>query len=539
MLTVVDWVVVALYFALTVGVAMGVGWLEGRKGPAASQTTDDYFLAGRNTGWLLVGSSLFASNIGSEHLVGLAGSGAAGGIAVAQFEILACLMLLLLGWLFVPFYLRTTVTTMPELLERRFGAAARWYLASISIVAYVLTKISVTIFAGAVVFQSLMGIDFWTGAVLVVLITGAYTVIGGLKAVLWTDFAQLIVLLGGAAMLTVYGVIAVGGPAALARELPPGFLSLWRPMDDPELPWTGVVFGAPILGIWYWCTDQFIVQRTLAARGVTDARRGALFGGWLKLLPLFVFVVPGLAAHVLAKQGKLILPSPDQALPRMVLTLLPEGARGVVVAGLLAALMSSLSSVFNSCSTLITWDVYRKLRPDASQRTLVLVGQGTTVVMVVLGLAWIPLMSRISPQLYSYLQAVQAYISPPIAAVFLLGISNRRINNAGALTGLLGGGALGLARFGLELGKGSLSGPLRALADLHFLHFAALLFLLSGALTWGVSLLTAPPPASAVALLDVDESGGRLEEPRSARRLDMVLSAGLVLAVGVLWVVFR
>jgi SSS family solute:Na+ symporter len=457
-LTSLDWIVIGVYFLLVFGVAVWAYWKE----KASRGTSTDYFLAGRDAGWFLVGGSLFASNIGSEHLVGLAGTGAASGVAVGQFELLAALILLLLGWLFVPFYLSSGVFTMPEFLERRYSPAARWYMAVVSVIAYVLTKISVTIAAGGIVFEALMGIDFWTGAVIVVVITGVYTVFGGLRAVLYTDLLQMFVLIGGAVAVTWVGLAALGGWGEMAREVGPDFLDLWKPVSDPAFPWTGILLGAPILGIWYWCTDQFIVQRVLAAPNQDEARRGAIFAGYLKLLPLFIFVVPGLVAAALAKQGRIELAQPDQALPTLVSALLPAGMRGLVVAGLLAALMSSLSSVFNSTSTLITLDLYKKLRPQASERRLVLVGQISTTVLVVLGLAWIPLMQLISGQLYQYLQSVQAYIAPPIAAVFLVGLFWKRVNAQGAMAALVSGFVLGMGRLVAELGKGSLSGWLFA-----------------------------------------------------------------------------
>src|SRR5687767_3716931 len=507
---------------------------------ASAGTTKDYFLAGRNAGWFLVGGSLFASNIGSEHLVGLAGTGAASGVAVAQFEILASLILLLLGWFFVPFYLSSGVFTMPEFLERRYSGNARWYLAVISIIGYVLTKISVTIAAGGIVFEALMGINFWTGALIVVVITGIYTIFGGLRAVLYTDLMQMFVLIGGAVAVTLVGLSAIGGWGELTAAVGPGFMDMWKPTNDPNFPWTGILFGAPILGIWYWCTDQFIVQRVLAARDQDHARRGTIFGGFLKLLPLFLFVIPGLIAAALARQGRLQLETPDQALPALVAALLPVGFRGLVVAGLLAALMSSLSAVFNSCATLITWDVYRELRPKASDRQLVLVGQASTAVLVGLGLLWIPLMRLISGQLYQYLQSVQAYISPPIAAVFLLGVLWRRVNAAGAMAALISGFVLGVGRLIAELNKDGLSGWMQTYATINFLHFAVLLFVICTVILIGVSLVTAPPPLEKVEGITFDTTQRSTEGPRGRgwRRIDVVLSVLLALSVGAVWLYF-
>jgi len=529
-----DWFVVGLYFAVVFAGAIWATWKERRSG---AETSADYFLAGRNSGWFIIGASLFASNIGSEHLVGLAGTGAASGVAVAQFEILAAFMLLLLGWVFVPFYLRSGVFTMPEFLERRYSPAARWYLAVISVVGYVLTKISVTIAAGGIVFEALMGIDFWTGALVVVVVTGIYTIFGGLRAVLVTDMLQMFVLIGGALAVLWIGLDAVGGWGEMTAAAGPAFMDLWKPADDPNFPWTGILFGAPILGIWYWCTDQFIVQRTLAARNLAEARRGTIFAGFLKLLPLFIFVIPGVIAYVLAEQGRLELAAPDQALPTLVGTLLPVGLRGLVVAGLLAALMSSLSSVFNSTSTLITWDIYKKLRPDASEARLVWVGRISTVVLVGFGLLWIPLMQLISGQLYQYIQSVQAYIAPPIAAVFLFGVFWSRINSKGAMAALLTGFVLGIGRLVAELNKAALDGFLYTFANVNFLHFAAYLFVVCTVVLVVVSLATPRPPREKIEGLTYETTVAPAERPRPMRR-EALLSGLLVLAVVVLWLYF-
>lgn len=529
-----DWAFIGLYFVIVFGVA----WWAAARAHALESSTG-YFLAGRNTGWFVVGASLFASNIGSEHLVGLAGTGAASGVAVGQFEILASLILLLLGWVFVPFYIKSGVVTMPEFLERRYSEGSRRYLAGISIVGYVLTKISVTIVAGGIVFESLMGIDFWVGALVVVVATGVYTVFGGLSAVLYTDMLQAFVLIGGAVLVTVTGLAELGGWGAMVDSVGPSFLDLWKPVSDPSFPWTGILFGAPILGVWYWCTDQFIVQRVLSAKGETEARRGSIFGGYLKLLPLFIFVIPGVIAYALTQQGVIELARPDEALPTLIGALLPAGLRGIVVAGLLAALMSSLSSVFNSCSTLVTWDVYKELRPEATERQLVWVGQGSTVALVGLALLWIPFMHLISGTLYEYLQSVQAYISPPIAAVFLWGVFWRRGNARGALASLLTGFVLGIGRLVAELSKDSLDGWMYWYADVNFLHFAILLFVVCTAVHVVVSLASAPPPREKV----VGLTYGGVEatpatRPGRSRRVDVVASLVLAALVGLVWLYF-
>jgi SSS family solute:Na+ symporter len=532
-----DWIVIGVYFAAIFGVAW---WVAGRK-RETHESAAGYFLAGRNVGWFVVGTALFASNIGSEHLVGLAGTGYDSGIAVGQFEVLASLILLVLGWLFVPFYLRSSVYTMPEFLERRYSPAARWYLAVISIVGYVLTKISVTLYAGGIVYEVLLGGNFWTGALIIVIATGLYTVLGGLRAVLYTEMLQTIVLIGGAILVTVIGLVKLGGISALKAASDPGTFDMWQPMSHPSFPWTGILFGAPILGVWYWCTDQFIVQRVLSANGIDQARRGTIFGGFLKILPLFIFVVPGVIAAALVKTGQLEIARADHALPEMIRSLLPIGIRGLVMAGFLAALMSSLAAVFNSCSTLITWDIYRKIRPGASESRLVFVGKVSTLFLVGFGLLWIPLMKYISGQLYVYLQSVQAYISPPIAAVFLLGIMWKRVNSAGAIASLASGFVLGAARLILELNKGSTSGIVFWYADMNFLHFAIFLFAICTGVLVVVSLMTAPQPESELAGLTFATAAtdGDPGSDPAWRRRDVQLSILLVVAVALVWIAFR
>lgn len=554
-LNALDWSVIALYFALVFGVAIAAG----RQGRGSQR---DFFLAGRNVGWFVVGASIFASNIGSEHLVGLAGTAAApveegGGVPVAQFEIMAGLVLLLLAWLFAPFYLRSGVFTMPEFMERRYSAGPRAYLAWLSVVGYVLTKISVTIAAGGIVFETLMGVSFWTGAVLIVLITGAYTVWGGLRVVLYTDMVQMFILLGGALCVSAFGLSALGGMEGLRAAVAPEALSLWRGMNHPEFPWTGVLFGAPILAVWYWCTDQFIVQRVLSAHGLAEARRGALFAAYLKQLPLFLFVLPGVIALALSNTGYLDFPPIDDetgkpiydaALPTLVTELLPGGLRGLVAAGLLAALMSSLSSTFNSCSTIITVDIYRRYRPHASEPHLVRVGQLATIGMVGLALLWIPNMSLVGGTLFIYLQSVQAYIAPPIAAVFLLGVLWRGATAWGASAALAAGALLGLSRLLLEinaerLGEGTL---LRALADENFLHIAIGIFAASVAVLVAVSLVwPRPQPAGAgyglreaAAPGAVPPAAGEAGDGPERRRQDALLSVGVVLLILALWAIF-
>ena len=524
----IDLLVIIAYFLMVFGIA---GWVTIKE--KVTQNSSSYFLGGRNLGWFVIGASLFASNIGSEHLVGLAGSGATSGVAVGQFEILAGFMLLVLGWIFVPFYLRSNVFTMPEFLEKRYGPSARTYLSWVSIIAYVLTKISVTIAAGGIVFETI-GINFWTGAIIIVVATGIYTIVGGLKAVLYTDMIQMFVLIGGSVTVTAIGLTQLGGWGEMQNIAGESFFDMWQPVNHPDFPWTGILFGAPILGVWYWCTDQFIVQRVLSAKNITNARKGTIFAGFLKMLPLFLFVIPGVIAYSLSQKGMLILEDKDQALAALINNLVPVGLKGIILAGLLAALMSSLSSVFNSCSTLFTIDIYKRYRPETSEKRLVLIGQSATFIMVILGLLWIPFMENVSDQLYKYLQSVQGYISPPIAAVFLLGLFFRRINTKGAMASLLTGLALGTIRLVAELNRDSLSGFMYDMASINFLHFAIILFAICSAVLIAVSLATTAPDYEKIKGLVYEKR----EQTDKSVRSDFILTMILIVIIFGLWIYF-
>lgn len=500
-----DWLVVGAYFLVLLIIVIAA--------TRRQKTTTDYFLAGRNVGFFAIGASIFASNIGSEHIVGLAGQGASTGLAMAHYELHAWIVVLL-AWVFVPFYYQSKVFTMPEFLERRFGPRPRWILSLVSLAAYVLTKVAVTVYAGALVFSTLLPDTFgtpenafWVGAIATVVLTGLYTIAGGLRAVLYTDSVQAVILIVGSAAITYFGLERLGGWGelqAFANENVAQY-ALWRPLSDPNFPWLGILIASPIVGIWYWCTDQYIVQRTLAARDLATARRGALFGAFLKVWPVMIFLIPGVIGAALNAKGLLFIPSGpngvldgDQVFPTMVTGLLPAGLRGLVVAGMMAALMSSLSSIFNSTATLFTVDVYDKLRPGASEARLVTVGRLATLVVVVLGLAWIPVMPLISKGgLYQYLQSVQGYLAPPITAVFLLGLFNSRINNRGAVWGLALGFVVGMTKLVIQalFGEGKIESPalLAAIGDFNFLYFSGVLFLIS-VVTILVASHTAPPP---------------------------------------------
>jgi solute:Na+ symporter, SSS family len=532
-----DWGVIAAYFLSLVGLT----WYSVRKN---RDTADDYFLAGRNLGWFIVAASIFSSNIGSEHLVGLAGSGCTDGVAMAHYELHAW-CLLVLAWVFVPFYARSMVFTMPEFLEKRFSPTARWVLSIISLVAYVVTKIAVGIYAGGKVFEVLMpemridcgglSLDaFWIGSFAVVVMTGLYTVIGGLRAVAYTDTLQTIIFIVGSAMVTVFGLIELGGWERLRDACGSDMFNLWKPMVpagmeatwapvkessriawyfNDNFPWLGMLFCAPIVGLWYWCTDQYIVQRALAARNETIARRGSITAALMKLLPVFIFIVPGMICFALAKQGhagltdlvKNGLPVRDEcqaAFPLMVKTVLPVGVRGLVVAGLLSALMSSLAGVFNACSTLFTMDLYKKFQPGASQHQLVWIGRVATAVMVLIGILWIPVIQG-QKGLYFYLQAVQGYLAPPIFVVFFLGVFNKRLNAKGCLSALVIGFLLGVFRLAVDtpvqlklagFEDGYAHGSfLWIVNNIYFQYYSVLICLVCMVVMIGVSYATAAP----------------------------------------------
>lgn len=556
-----DWAVIGGYFALLVGLSL---WVARKK----NDTSEDYFLAGHSLGWFVVGASIFASNIGSEHLVGLAGSGATDGVAYAHYELHAW-CLLVLGWVLVPFYTRSRVFTMPEFLEKRYSSAARYTLSVISLVAYVVTKIAVGIYAGGKVFEAILPevslgpLDgFWCGSLLVLGFTGAYTVIGGFRAVAYTETLQTLVLVLGSALVTYFGLQALGGWGELREALGPEAFNLWRPLVPEGLalewapveevneageltrqawyfngnfPWFGMLFCAPIIGLWYWCTDQYIVQRGLGAENETEARRGTIFAAFLKLLPVFIFIVPGMICFALAKtgqfeqlstlidaDGEVVRDKAQSAFPLMVQTVLPVGIRGLVVAGLLSALMSSLAGVFNACSTLVTIDLYKKRFPQASEARLVQVGRWATLAAVAIGLLWIPII-RGADGLYHFLQSVQGYLAPPIFVAFFLGIVWKRANAAGCLAALLVGFALGLFRLAIDTAPSVApegfeyvpGGFLWVCSKIYFQYFSLLITAISAGVMVLVSLATRAPEADQISGLTF---GSLTEEHKAESR---------------------
>lgn len=454
-----DWLVIGLFFAALIGIIV---WVMRQKQNNAA----DYFLGGKDATWIAIGASIFASNIGSEHLIGLAGAGASSGMAMAHWEIQGW-MILILGWVFVPFYTRSMVYTMPEFLERRYNPASRTILSLISLISYVLTKVAVTVYAGGLVFQQVFGIDtlwgidfFWIAAIGLVVLTALYTIIGGMKSVLYTSVLQTPILLLGSLIILVLGLKALGGwdemmatcSQVVVNDYGDTMTNLIRDNRDPQYPWLGALIGSAVIGFWYWCTDQFIVQRVLSGKDEKEARRGTIFGAYLKLLPVFLFLIPGMIAFALSTRGIEVngevfkLSTPDAAFPTLVAKLLPAGVKGLIVCGILAALMSSLASLFNSSAALFTIDFYQRYKPDTDPKKLVRIGQAATVVIVLLGVLWIPVMRSIGNVLYNYLQDVQSVLAPGIAAAFLMGVCWKRATAQGGMWGLIAGLGIGITR---------------------------------------------------------------------------------------------
>src|SRR3984893_14994210 len=546
----IDLVIIAIYFVLIFGIGFYFSLKE--------RTSEDYFLASRNIGWFAIGASLFVSNISTEHFIGLAGSGATVGLAPGHYEWLAALILLLLGWVFVPFYLRSNVFTMPEFLERRFNRSCATYLASISVIAYIFTKISVHLYAAAIVLERVVGWSPLTAAVILVVATGILTVAGVFCSAPYTDLVQPLIPLAGAIALTIIGLDKVGGFAGLRAAVPTDYFHMIKPATDGEFPWTGIFFGAPILGIWYWCTDQVIVQRVLSAKDEGHAKAGTIFAGFLKVLPVFVLVLPGLIAFALypslfqVVNGKVT--NGDIAYPTLIVNLLPPGLVGLMIAALLAALMGAMSSVFNSASTMVTLDFYKKFRPTASEKQLVNFGRIATGAMVLLGLLWVPFIHLLSAPLYIYLQSVQAYISPPIAVCFIFGILWPRLNGEGAISSLLVGFVLGAVRFIFEVldkTRHYSSSALRWLVDMNFLHYAVLMFVVCSIVLIAVSMMYPAPERKKIAGLTFATVGDKLEttdvketphlrrETRAEHNVNLAFTLLLIATVFSLWIYFR
>lgn len=447
-----------------------------------SQRNDDdykkYFLAGRNIPWFIVGVAVFATNISSEHFIGLAGAGSLRGLAVGQFELMAIFTLLFLGWFLVPIYFKAKVVTVPEFLEQIFDRRIRKFFALFSIIIYVFTKILVSLFAAGLLFYDIFGLNIYVSSILIVLITGLYSVIGGSTAVIRTQYFQGIIFIIGAIILSTAGFFAIGGFEGLATKVPAEFFNMFKPISDPDYPWTGIIFGAPIIAFWYWCTDQYIVQRFLSAASIDDARKGSLLTSALKILPIFILVFPGIFASILFPESK-----GDQAYSALIYSdIIPYGLKGFVIVGLLAAIMSSLAAAFNTIAVLFTNDFYKLRHPEANDRKLILIGRLSTTAAVVGAILIVPLVKVITSQIYLFLQSVQSFVSPPITAVFLFGIFSKKMSAKTAIVTLIFGESIGIMRLILQLlhDNGIILNPFfMEILKINFLHFSVFLFLLS------------------------------------------------------------
>ncbi|XP_041727882.2 sodium/myo-inositol cotransporter-like [Coregonus clupeaformis] len=530
---VADIVVVVLYFILV----LAIGFFSMMK--ANRSTVSGYFLAGRSMNWAMIGASLFVSNIGSEHFIGLAGSGAASGFGVAAWEFNALLLLQLLGWVFIPVYIHSGVYTMPEYLAKRFGGRRlKVYFAALSLLLYIFTKLSVDLYSGALFIQESLGWNLYLSIILLITMTALLTVTGGLVAVIYTDTLQAFLMISGALCLTAISLVKVGGlegvrtkymearpniTAILASsnftyipschvEPKPDSLRILRGPLDQDLPWPGFLLGQTPASIWYWCADQVIVQRVLAARSISHAKGSTLMAGFLKILPMFIIVIPGMISRILFAD-ELACISPEHcmevcgsragcsnvAYPRLVMSVMPVGLRGLMMAVMIAALMSDLDSIFNSASTIFTLDIYKMARERASSRELMVVGRVFVVFMVVISVAWVPVIIEMQGgQMFYYIQEVSDYLTPPIAALFLLGVLWRRCNETGAFWGGIVGFALGATRLVLAFvyREPHCDEPDERpsfVKDVHFMYVAAGLFWISGLVTVVVSLCTPPP----------------------------------------------
>jgi solute:Na+ symporter, SSS family len=519
----IDWLVIGLY-------APGLVCL-GLVAARRHVRPEDYFLASRASGWMPIGLALIASNISSTALVGLAGAAYAIGISVYDYEWMACVVLVFFCIFLLPFILSSRVYTMPEYLERRYDGRARLYFALLTLLLNVFVDSAGCLYCGALLCRLIFpGLPLWQIAAVLAGLAGIYTLAGGLRAVIYTEIVQAVILFGGALVISVAAFSRAGGWHVVMTGVDPAMRSLIRPADDPGLPWPGLVLGVPLLGFYYWCTNQFMMQRVISARSLDHGRWGVLFAGLLKLPILFLMVLPGTAALLLFPH----LPQADMVYPTLIFSLLPTGLTGLVVAGFLAATMAAVASTLNSASTLITMDVVRPLLPAASDRNLVRIGRISTAGLMVLAVLWAPQLEHF-PSLWQYLQSALAYSVPPVVALFLVGMFWRGANATGAGATLLLGSICGAALF--------LSNEVYHLSELHFLYAAPLLLAIDAAILIGVSLVI---PAATTTVVDSviwtpaffhAESGRLAAEP--VWRNYRVLAAALLALTATLVILFR
>ncbi len=474
-----DWAIVVGYFIFI----MWRGFSYVKK----HEDAEEYFLAGRSLTWPLIGLSLYASNMSSSSLVGMAGSGYETGFSVFSYEWMAAVVLIVFSIFFLPFYLRSKVYTMPEFLERRYDARSRYYFSGLTVLANIGIDTAATLYAGALVIQLIFpSVELWQSILTLAILSGLYTIAGGLTAVVYTDAIQAVLLIAGSIIITVLAFLKIGSWDAVTAITPPEHFSIIQPIDDPFLPWPGLFTGVFLLGFYFWTNNQFIVQRALGAKSTKHGQWGSVFAGFLKVTtPLFIMIIPGTMARVLYPE----IEKANLVYPTLLFDLLPTGILGLVLAGLIAAMMSSIDSALNSASTLVTMDFYRKLRPKTSQEGLMWVGRAVTFVFMILAALWAPQIDKF-PTLWEYLQSALAYIAPPIVSLFILGLFWKRGNGHGAFAALIAGVLTALLFL--------LFGDQAWMPDIHFLYMAMVLFVVCCITLVVVSLLTAPPEASKV-----------------------------------------
>ncbi|MDX1700207.1 MAG: sodium/solute symporter [Melioribacteraceae bacterium] len=480
-LTTIDNLLILLYFAVVLIIGLTVSRSQ-------DNPKKQYFLAGQNLSWLVIGSSLFAISISSEHLVGLASAGSLYGIGIGYFEFLSAIILLILGWAFAPMLIKSNVFTIPQFFGKRYDNRSRVYISILSVFVYLAIKIGVALLVGGLVMKGVLGWNMLTSTIFIVLLTGLYTVIGGMNSVVFTQFFQAIVLLVGALLLTLFSMNEIGGFTALSQKLPVDYQKLINPLAELNISWLGILIGAPIIGIWYWCSDQYIIQRIFAARSIRDAKKGTLLASMLKIFPLFLFIIPGLVATVLYPT------STGSEAYAMLLngSFLPVGIKGIVIAGFLAALMSTLSGALNSAASLFALDIYGLFKPKATEDELVLVGRLSTMLFIIMIIAVIPTFKYIDSNVYTHIQDLQAYIAPPIVSVLLVGLLWKNASGIGAIWALLIGGVLGLSKMILTSLDPSFIESfllLRLYNNLDHLNFAVFLFAASSAIIIALSLV--------------------------------------------------
>jgi len=532
---VVDLVIIIVYM---LGI-LAIGVLSAR---GIKRTASGYFLADRSLRWGVVGSAMFAANISTIHLVGLAASGYSEGLVWGNFEWMAAFSLILLALVFAPFYFRSRISTLPEFLEKRFGPGARVMLAFMAILAALFIHIGMSLYAGAAVFRQFFGIDVLTSIVLISIVTGIYTLLGGLKAVVVTESIQAVILILGAALVTIFAVLAlpshgIASLAAFKAAVKPGQLSMLQTHSSAGLNWYAVFLGYPILGIWYWCTDQTIVQRVLGSRTEKDAQRGALFAGLLKILPVFILVLPGVIGYVLFRD--VIGADANQTLPVLLVRLIPTGLKGIIAAGLLAALMSTIAAALNSTATLVAVDIVKRIRPESSDKAQVRIGQACTVAVMLLAMAWSTQGGRYS-SIFEAINTIGSYLAPPITAVFLWGVFWKRGTKQAALTTLVGGFLLGLASFLIDFPVFGAEKVITQGLGIPFMMQAWWMFCICSVVFVAVSLLTPKPDLDQIRDLTWSSPKAVLSRGRIQGWSDpRVLAGGLLALLVVLYCIFR